>query len=267
MIPINSEEEIEKIRASALAVTATLTELARHLRPGITTLSLDKMAEEFIHQLGGRPSFKNFNGYPYSLCISVNEAVVHGFPSEYVIQEGDIVSVDCGVFMNGFHGDHAYSFGIGELDPAHLQLMERTRTSLLLGVKEARVGQRVGDISHAIQQATEKAYGYGVVRELVGHGVGRTLHEEPQVPNYGRRGTGKRLKRGMVIAIEPMVNLGTRDIYTLEDEWTIVTADGRPSVHFEHTVAIGEKEGEALSQFGPIEEAIRQNPALNHSYF
>ncbi len=267
MIPIHSEEEIELIRASAMAVTATLTEVARQLKPGMTTLTLDKMAEEFILDLGGRPSFKNFNGYPYSLCISVNDAVVHGFPGEYVIQEGDIVSVDCGVYMNGFHGDHAYTFGIGEVDPRTVQLMERTRQSLLLGIKEARVGQRVGDISYVIQQATEKAYGYGVVRELVGHGVGRTLHEDPQVPNYGRRGTGKRLKRGMVIAIEPMINLGTREINTLEDGWTIVTADGKPSVHFEHTVAIGEKEGEALSQFGPIEEAIRANPALNKSYF
>ncbi len=267
MIPILSEEEIEQVRQSALAVTTTLTEIAGLLKPGITTLSIDQMAEEFIRGLGGVPSFKNFNGYPYSLCISVNEAVVHGFPGDYVLQDGDIVSIDCGVYMNGFHGDHAYTFGIGEIDKEVLELMKHTRTSLFKGIQEARVGQRVGDIGYAIQQATEKAYGYGVVRELVGHGVGRELHGEPQVPNYGRRGTGKRLKRGMVIAIEPMINLGTREVITLEDGWTIVTADKKPSVHFEHTVAVGDKEGEALSQFGPIEEAIRKNPALNKDYF
>lgn len=248
-------------------VTATLTEVAKLLKPGITTLSIDQMAEQFIRDNGGVPSFKNYNGYPYSLCISVNEQVVHGFPGAYELKDGDIVSVDCGFFKNGFHGDHAYTFGIGNVKPEVLQLMRVTKESLMLGVAEAKANNRVGDISYAVENHTAKKHGYGVVRELVGHGVGRKLHEDPQVPNYGRKGDGKRLKEGMVLAIEPMINLGKRDIYTLEDGWTIVTADGKPSAHYEHTTVVRQGKGEHLSNFAPIEAAEQANPELNSSYY
>lgn len=248
-------------------VTATLTEVANFLKPGITTASIDKMADEFIHAHGGVPSFKGYNGFPYALCISVNEVVVHGFPSKYELKDGDIVSVDCGVFMNGFHGDHAYTFAIGNVKPEVLQLLRVTKDCLFLGIEQAAANNRVGDISYAIENYTAKVHGYGVVRELVGHGVGRKLHEDPQVPNYGRRGDGKRLKEGTVLAIEPMINLGTKDIYTLDDGWTVVTADGKPSAHFEHTTAVRKGKGEALSNFAPIEAAERANKELNSSHW
>lgn len=244
-------------------VTATLTEVAAFLKPGITTASIDKMAETFIRDNGGVPSFKGYGGFPASLCISVNEVVVHGFPSDYELKDGDIISVDCGVFMNGFHGDHAYTFAIGNVKPEVLTLMRVTKESLVRGIAQAKDGNRVGDISFAVEQYTNKEYGYGVVRELVGHGVGRKLHEDPQVPNYGRRGDGKRLKEGIVLAIEPMINLGTRDVYTLKDGWTVVTADGKPSVHYEHTTAVRKERGEALSNFAPIEAAEAANSELN----
>jgi len=248
-------------------VSATLTEVAKFLKPGINTFSIDRMAEEFITDNGGTPSFKGYHGYPYALCISVNEAVVHGFPSDYILKDGDIVSVDCGVYMNGFHGDSAYTFAIGEVKPEVLKLMSVTKESLFRGVAQARDQNRVGDISFAIEHFTNKEHGYGVVRELVGHGVGRKLHEDPQVPNYGKRGDGKRLKQGTVIAIEPMINLGKRDVYTLPDGWTVVTADGKPSVHFEHTTAVRKNGGEPLSDFTPIEAAEQANPELNTSYY
>lgn len=267
MIHIRSKEEIELIRKSALTVTATLTEVANFLRPGITTLSIDTMAETFIRDNGGVPSFKNYNGYPFSLCISVNEQVVHGFPGSYELKDGDIVSVDCGVYMNGFHGDHAYTFAIGNVKPEVLKLLRITKESLLLGIAEAKANNRVGDISFAIENYTFKQHGYGVVRELVGHGVGKKLHEDPQVPNYGRRGDGKRLKEGMVLAIEPMINLGRRDVYTLDDGWTIVTADGLPSAHYEHTTVVRQGKGEHLSNFAPIEAAEQANPELNSTYY
>lgn len=267
MIHIRTKDEIELIRKSALMVTATLTEVAKFLKPGITTASVDAMAEKFILDHGGVPSFKGYNGYPYALCISVNEQVVHGFPGAYELKDGDIVSVDCGVFMNGFHGDHAYTFAIGNVAPEVLKLMRVTKESLMRGIAQAKEGNRVGDISFAIEQHTGKTHGYGVVRELVGHGVGKKLHEDPQVPNYGRRGDGKRLKEGMVLAIEPMINLGTHKVFTLEDGWTIVTADGKPSVHYEHTTAVRKDGGEALSNFAPIEAAEQANQELNSTYY
>ncbi len=248
-------------------VSATLTEVATFLKPGITTKSLDDLAEQFIRDNGGVPSFKNYNGFPASLCISVNEVVVHGFPSDYVLKDGDVISVDCGVYMNGYHGDSAYTFAIGNVAPEALQLLKITKESLYRGVRQAVANNRVGDISYAIESFTSKEHGYGVVRELVGHGVGRNLHEEPQVPNYGRRGEGKRLKEGMVIAIEPMINLGTREIYTLEDGWTVVTGDGKVSAHFEHTTLVAKNSGKHLSDFSTIEAAERANPELNSSMY
>ncbi len=248
-------------------VTATLTEVANFLKPGITTLSIDKMAEAFIRDNGGVPSFKGYgpkhNPFPASLCISVNDVVVHGLPGDYELKDGDIVSVDCGVYMNGYHGDHAYTFAIGNVDADVLKLMRVTKESLARAVAQACENNRVGDISFAVENYTAKENGYGVVRELVGHGVGKRLHEDPQVPNYGRRGDGKRLKEGMVLAIEPMINLGKRDVYTLDDEWTVVTLDGKPSVHYEHTTAVRKNKGEALSNFAPIEAAEKANPELN----
>ncbi|MBN8670569.1 MAG: type I methionyl aminopeptidase [Chitinophagales bacterium] len=267
MIHIRTKDEVELIRKSALTVTATLTQVANFLRPGITTASIDKMAEEFIRDNGGIPSFKgygpSYSPFPASLCISVNEVVVHGFPSNYELKDGDIISVDCGVYMNGYHGDHAYTFAIGNVKPELLKLMRVTKESLARAVAEAHEGNRIGDISFAVENYTNREHGYGVVRELVGHGVGKKLHEDPQVPNYGRRGDGKRLKENTVLAIEPMINLGTRDVLTLEDGWTIVTADGKPSVHYEHTTRVGKNKGEALSSFVPIEAAERANKELN----
>lgn len=267
MIHIRSHEEIELIRKSALMVTATLTEVAKFLKPGITTASIDAMADTFIKDNGGVPSFKGYNGYPYALCISVNDQVVHGFPGDYIVKDGDIVSVDCGVYMNGYHGDHAYTFAIGDVKPETLKLLFDTKRSLALGIAQAKANNRVGDISFAIENYTAKERGYGVVRELVGHGIGKNLHEDPQVPNYGRRGDGKRLKEGMVLAIEPMINLGTRDVTTLEDGWTIITVDSKPSAHFEHTVVVRKDRGEALSNFAPIEAAERENKELNSSQY
>lgn len=267
MIHIRTQHEIEIIRRNAMMVTATLTEVAKMLKPGITTLSLDKMAEQFIKDNGGTPSFKGYgpknNSYPYSLCISVNEMVVHGFPSEYVLKEGDVISVDCGFYKDGYHGDHAYTFAVGEVPAEISKLMRVTKESLALGIQAARENNRVGDISFTIENYTNKQHGYGVVRELVGHGVGKNLHEDPQVPNYGRRGDGKRLRAGMVLAIEPMINLGTHKVLSLEDGWSIVTADGKVSVHYEHTTLVGKTTGEALSNFAPIEEAEKANSELS----
>lgn len=244
-------------------VSATLTEVAKFLKPGITTASVDAMAETFIRDNGGVPSFKGYNGFPYSLCISANEAVVHGFPGSYILKDGDVISVDCGVYMNGYHGDSAYTFAIGNVQTEVLELLRITKESLYRGIAQARDNNRVGDIGFAIEQFTAKEHGYGVVRELVGHGVGKKLHEDPQVPNYGRRGEGKRLKEGMVLAIEPMINLGTREIYTKEDGWTVVTADSKPSAHFEHTIAVRKGRGEPLSSFAGIEAAEQANSELN----
>ena len=267
MIFIRSAQEIETIRHSALLVSATLTEVAKMIRPGITTLSLDKMAEQFIRDNGASPSFKGYHGFPFSLCISVNEVVVHGFPSGYELKDGDIVSVDCGCYKNGYHGDSAYTFAIGNVPADVLKLMKVTKESLFLGMAQAKDGNRVGDISYAVENFTNRMHGYGVVRDLVGHGVGKNLHEDPQVPNHGRRGDGKRLKAGMVLAIEPMINMGTRDVYTREDKWTVATRDHKPSAHFEHTTAVGKTKGEPLSNFAPIEAAEKENKELNSSYY
>ncbi len=267
MIHIRSNAEIEIMRKSALMVSATHVEVAKMLRPGITTLSLDKMAEAFIRDNGGVPSFKGYHGFPASLCISVNEVVVHGFPSDYELKDGDIISVDCGVYMNGYHGDSAYTFAIGNVKPEVLRLLDITKQSVFKGVAQAHENNRVGDISYAVEYFTSKENPYGVVRELVGHGVGRQLHEDPQVPNFGRRGDGKRLKEGMVLAIEPMINLGTKDVYTLKDGWTVVTKDGKPSAHYEHTTAVRKNRGEPLSTFETIEAAEQANPELNSSYY
>lgn len=266
-----TNEEIEIHRHSALMVSATLTEVAKILKPGIRTIDIDKMAETFIRDHGGVPSFKNYgdpsNPFPYSLCISVNEVVVHGFPSEYELKDGDIISVDCGFYKNGFHGDHAYTFAIGEVKQEVLDLIRVTKESLYLGIEQAITGNRTGDIAFAIENHTNKKHGYGVVRELVGHGVGREMHEDPQVPNYGKRGSGKRLQENQVLAIEPMINLGTRHIYTADDGWTIVTEDGLPSVHFEHDVCVRKGKPDILSDYGPIEKAEKANPNLNSSYY
>lgn len=267
MIHIRSKDEIELIRKSALMVSATLTEVAKFLKPGITTISIDQMAETFIRDNGGVPSFKGYHGFPYTLCISVNEVVVHGFPGKYELKDGDIISVDCGFYKNGYHGDSAYTFAIGDVKPEVLQLLKVTKESVFRGIAQAKDHNRVGDISFAIENFTSREHGYGVVRELVGHGVGKELHEDPQVPNNGKRGDGKKLKEGMVLAIEPMINLGGREVYTLDDGWTVVTKDGKPSAHFEHTTAVRRNSGEALSSFALIEAAEMANIELNSSYY
>jgi methionyl aminopeptidase len=265
MIHYKTQSEIALMRESALLVSRTLTEVARSLKPGITTLQLDKLIAEYIHDNGGVPSFLDYRGYPFNSCISVNDVVVHGFPNDQPLKEGDIISVDIGVIKNGFHGDHAYTFAIGDPGASIRQLIRVTKEALYKGIEKAVAGGRVGDISYAIQEHTEKKYGYGVVRELVGHGLGRHLHEEPQVPNYGKRGTGAKLKEGLVLAIEPMINLGKRDIYTESDGWTVRTFDRQPSVHFEHDVSVQKNKADILSDYSIIEAAERSNPHLHFS--
>lgn len=262
-----SNEDVEIQRKSCLMVSKTLTEIAKMIKPGIQTLKLDDFAFEFIKDNGGFPSFKGYHGFPYSLCISVNEQVVHGFPSSYELKEGDIVSVDCGVYMNGFHGDHAYTFILGEVDQAILDLVRVTKEAVYLGAEQAIVGNRAGDIAYAIEHHTKSKHGYGVVRELVGHGVGKQMHEDPQIPNYGKRGTLKKLQENMVLAIEPMINLGTHKVDFWDDGWTVVTRDGKPSVHFEHDVCVRQGKAEILSDYAPIEAAEKQNINLNSSYY
>jgi len=253
MIHYKTSEEVEQIKQSADILGRAHGEIAKHVRKGVKTSFLDKIAEEFIRDHGAVPSFKGYNGFPSSLCISVNEVVVHGFPSEYELKDGDIISVDCGVFHQGFHSDSAYTYPIGEVPPSVLALLSATKDSLYLGIEQAVFGNRVGDIGHAIQKFVE-AKGYTVVRELVGHGLGRKLHEAPEVPNYGKKGSGPLLKQGMVIAIEPMINLGTRNIVQEKDGWTIRTADRKPSAHYEHTIAIFEDRTEILTTHKYIEE-------------
>ncbi len=257
MLYFKTKEEIELIRTSSLLVSKTLAEIAKVIRPGITTLSLDSLAEEFILDNGGTPSFKGYRKFPFSLCISINEQVVHGMPGNRIIEEDDIVSVDCGAFLNDFHGDSAYTFYLGD-DPVKVRLINVTKQCLELGIQKAISGMRTGDIGDAIQINAEK-YGYGVVRELIGHGIGKDLHEKPEVPNYGKRGSGFQLKEGLTIAIEPMINMGKKDVYTENDGWTIMTADGMPSAHFEHTVAIGKDKVDVLTNFDYIEEVLHNN--------
>lgn len=258
MIYIKTDEEVEIQRKSSLLVGKTLAEVAKILRSGISTKSLDTLAEEYIRDNGAVPGFKGYGGFPGSLCISVNDEIVHGIPGERLIKDGDIVSIDCGTLMNGFYGDSAYTFGIGELSTELADLLDRTKESLYLGIAQAVVGKRIGDIGSAVQSFVE-GFGYSVVRELVGHGVGRNLHEKPEVPNYGRRGTGVKLKSGMCLAIEPMVNLGVKDVTQGRDGWTIRTADGKPSAHFEHDVVVRENKADILSTFEYIEEEILKN--------
>ncbi|NVK50593.1 MAG: type I methionyl aminopeptidase [Cyclobacteriaceae bacterium] len=253
MIHYKTSEEVQKIKESADILAKAHGEIAKNIKIGVKTSYLDKIAEEFIRDHGAVPSFKGYNGFPASLCISVNEVVVHGFPSEYELKDGDIISVDCGVFHQGFHSDSAYTYPVGEVTSPILDLLRATKDSLYLGIEKAVFGNRIGDIGHAIQKFVE-AKGYTVVRELVGHGLGRNLHESPEVPNYGKKGSGPLLKEGMVIAIEPMINLGTRNIVQERDGWTIRTADRKPSAHYEHTVAIFEDRTEVLTSHKYIEE-------------
>lgn len=256
MIYYKTSEEVLKIKESADILGKAHGEIAKHVKEGVKTSFLDKIAEEFIRDHGAVPSFKGYNGFPASLCISVNEVVVHGFPSEYELKDGDIISIDCGVFHQGFHSDSAYTYPIGEVSPSVLALLRATRDSLYLGIEQAVSGNRIGDIGHAIQKFVE-AKGYTVVRELVGHGLGKRLHEAPEVPNYGKKGSGPLLKQGMVIAIEPMINLGSKNIVQERDGWTIRTADRKPSAHYEHTVAIFEDRTEVLTTHKYIEEIVK----------
>jgi len=253
MIPIKTNEEIEIQRESSLLVGKTLAEIAKLIRPGITTRELDKVAETFIRDHNAKPGFKGYNGFPATLCVSVNDAVVHGIPGDQILKDGDIVSVDCGVLLNGFYGDSAYTFPVGNVDEEILMLLQRTKESLYLAIEQAVTGKRIGDIGNAVQSYVE-SFGYTVVRDLVGHGVGRNLHEKPEVPNYGKRGSGIKLKQGMVLAIEPMINLGVKEVIQERDGWTIRTADSKPSAHFEHDVAVRNGEADVLSTFKYIEE-------------
>lgn len=266
MIRIKTNAEVELIRESALLVNRTIAELAALLRPGITTHQLDQRAEEFIRDNQAVPSFKNYRGYPYATCISVNDAVVHGFPTRKELNEGDLVSIDVGVFKNGFHGDSAYTFGLQPVAEAHQLLMRVTRASLELGVEKAIAGNRIGDISNAIQEYTERKHHFGVVRELVGHGLGKQLHEDPQVPNYGKKGTGAKLRENMVLAIEPMINLGTKDVIYDADGWTVRTKDGKYSAHYEHNVCVKKGKPDILSSFDSIIAQEKGNVQLFSDY-
>lgn len=263
-IVFKSEEEIEYIRTSSLLVGKTLAEVARNLKPGVTTQELDSLAERFILDHGAKPSFKGYHGYRHTLCISVNEQIVHGIPGSREIKDGDVVSIDCGVYMNGYHGDSAYTFPVGNVSEDVLKLLRVTKTSLYRGISKARSGNRIGDISAAVQEYAE-SNGYGVVRELVGHGVGRNLHEKPEVPNYGKKGSGPVLKAGMTLAIEPMINMGVRSIKQLNDGWTVITADRKPSAHFEHTIAVTDGDPVILSSYTDIELAIAENTNITES--
>ncbi len=255
MIRIKTAEEIELMRESALIVSKTLGMLASEVKPGVSTLYLDGLAEAFIRDQGAVPGFLGLYDFPNSLCMSPNAQVVHGIPNKNPLQEGDIISIDCGALKNGFYGDHAYTFEVGEVAAETKKLLKVTKQSLYVGIREFKVGNRVGDVGYAIQKFTED-HGYGVVRELVGHGLGRAMHEDPEMPNYGRRGRGKKFVEGMTVAIEPMTNLGTKNIKQLKDGWTILTADGKPSAHFEHNVAIVNGKPELLSTFTYVYEAL-----------
>lgn len=257
MINYKSKEEIELIKQSSLLVGKTLAEIAKIIRPGIKTIELDSVAETFIRDNGAKPAFKGYQGFPGTLCVSVNDAVVHGIPGNYVLKEGDLVSVDCGTLMNGYYGDSAYSFAVGEVSNEVQMLLTRTKESLYLGIEAARSGNRIGHIGYEIQTYVE-GFGYSVVRELIGHGIGANLHERPDVPNYGKRGEGPMIKPGLVICIEPMINLGKRNLIQEKDGWTIRTADGKPSAHFEHQIAITEEGPMILSSFDEIEQVLKE---------
>ena len=255
MIIVKTREEIEIMRQSALVVSRTLGMLASEVKPGVTTLYLDKLAEDFIRAEGAIPGFLGLYDFPNTLCMSPNAQVVHGIPNKTPLKEGDIISIDCGALKNGFYGDHAYTFAVGEIADEVKKLLAVTKQSLYEGIRNFKVGNRVGDVGYAIQKYTED-HGYGVVRELVGHGLGRTMHEDPEMPNYGKRGRGKKFMEGMVVAIEPMTNLGTHKIRQHSDGWTITTLDNKPSAHFEHDVAIVNGKPELLSTFKYVNEAL-----------
>jgi methionyl aminopeptidase len=255
MIYLKTPEEIALLRASNQLVGKTLAEVAKYIKVGVTTLELDKIAEDFIRSNGAVPGFLGYGGFPNTLCVSVNDQVVHGIPSNYALKDGDIVSVDCGVLQNGYYGDSAYTFCVGNVDEKVKKLLKITKESLSLGIDSAQHGNRIGDIGYAIQKHCQAA-GFSVVRKLVGHGVGRNLHEDPEVPNFGKRGQGVLLKEGMVIAIEPMINMGNRDVVQEKDGWTIRTIDRKPSAHFEHTIAVRKGKAEILSTFDYIEEVL-----------
>ena len=255
MIYYKTEEEIELVRKSSLLVAKTHAEIAGLIKPGITTLALDKIAEEFIRDNGGVPAFKGYGGFPNTLCMSPNEQVVHGIPNDRSLENSEILSVDCGVVMNGYYGDSAFTYEVGEVDVETKKLLKVTKESLYKGIEQAVAGNRIGDIGYAVQQHAE-SFGYGVVRELVGHGVGKNLHESPEVPNHGRRGKGVMLKEGLVIAIEPMINMGNKRILQHNDGWTITTIDNKPSAHFEHTIVVRKGKAEILSSFDEIEKKI-----------
>jgi len=260
MIYIRSDEEIELIKISAQILGKAHAEVAKLIRPGVTTKELDKVAETFIKDSGGSPSFLGYNKFPASLCISVNDVVVHGIPGRYEVRDGDIISIDCGVKLNGYHSDSAYTYPVGTVSPAVRRLLARTKESLYMGIEKAVEGNRVGDVGYAVQTYAEK-FGYSVVRELVGHGVGQNLHEAPEVPNYGKRGQGPKLHEGMILAIEPMINFGKKAIVQERDGWTIRTVDRKPSAHFEHTVAVRKGKAEILTTFEYI-EAVTANTSL-----
>jgi len=253
---LKTDEEIEILRESCLLVGKTLAEVAKIIAPGVTPLDLDKVADEFIRDHGAKPGFLGYGGFPNTLCTSVNEQVVHGVPTNRPLESGDIVSVDCGVVLNGFWGDSAFTFEVGEVSKEVKKLLEVTKASLYKGIEAAIAGNRTGDIGAAVQNYAEN-HGYGVVRELVGHGFGKNLHEGPEVPNFGKSGKGKLLKKGMTIAIEPMINLGGKNVKQLDDGWTIVTTDGKPSAHFEHDIAIRNGRAEILSSFDSIEAVLK----------
>lgn len=253
MVHLKTEEDLKLIREGAQILGKAHGEVARLIKPGVKTSTLDQVAEEFIRDHGGVPSFKNYNGFPASLCISVNDVVVHGFPGQYELRETDIISVDCGVYFKGFHSDSAYTYPLEGASPETILLLERTYESLFRGIEQASAGNRIGDVSYAIQSYVE-GFGYGVVRELVGHGVGKRLHEDPEVPNYGKRGKGVKIVAGMVFAIEPMINQGTKNVVQERDGWTIRTMDRKPSAHFEHTIAVHEDKTEILTTHRYIEE-------------
>jgi methionyl aminopeptidase len=255
MIKYKTKEEIEIMRQSALVVSKTLGMLAKEVKPGAVPKKLDKLAEEFIRDQGAEPGFLGLYGCPSTLLISTNQTVVHGLPIEKPLEEGDVVSIDCGALMNGYYGDHAYTFEVGEVDPEVKQLLKVTKECLYLGIEQMQTGKRMGDLSYAIQKHAED-HGYGVVRELVGHGLGKKMHEDPQVPNYGKQGRGKKFQEGLVLAIEPMITMGTHRVKQLADGWTIDTVDGKPAAHFEHNVAIVDGKPEILSTFDYVYEAL-----------
>lgn len=260
-----TDAEIALMKEAAVLVSKTLTEVAKMLKPGVTTLQIDKLCGEFARDHKAIPSFLNYKGYPYNVCASVNDVVVHGFPNNTELKDGDVITIDMGLILNGWHGDHAYTFIMGEGTQQDRDIVNITKESLYKGIEQAIAGNRVGDIAFAIQQHTERAHGYGVVRELVGHGLGRSLHEDPQVPNYGKKGNGPKLKENIVLAIEPMINLGTREVYTEDDGWTIRTRDGKVSVHFEHDVCVKKNKALILSDYSIIEAAESANANLTPS--